>query len=153
MNGFFFFFAKFFFLVLFNCLSWHVLSLIIHKHACWIHFRYQTLWGWCFCVPWFWWQLEHRRCYENVCWMSSTLTVQITGPGRGHQESTLQFRKNLTYIFVSCPLLIWGILYLCLSCSFSLVCIHRSPRPTKNDHGHRVRAAVGGGGVNVPFMF
>lgn len=94
---FFFFFANLFFcyLIVFICIFWHVLSLLFtNKHACWIYFRRKMLlrgtFPVCFCVSWFWWQLNTKKQvlemfagWPKLCY-HPLLPVGITGPEQGH---------------------------------------------------------------------
>lgn len=72
----FFFFANHFLFVSYLIVFiGHDLSLVsTNKHAHRIYFSRKMLWGMfpvCFCVSWFWWQLNTRKqVLENICWMS-----------------------------------------------------------------------------------
>lgn len=145
---FFFFFANLFFcyLIVFICIFWHVLSLLFtNKHACWIYFRRKMLlrgtFPVCFCVSWFWWQLNTKKQvlemfagWPKLCY-HPLLPVGITGPEQGHGvhnlvQGTENFwakKKKKSLFSVLCPVMIWVFIF-CSDYHFIEVCtllLHR----------------------------
>lgn len=102
MNWFFFFFANYFLFVSYLIVSIFgmICCYIQNKYVHWIYFRQKTLWGMfpiCFCVSWFWWQLNTKKqVLENVCWMSYTLI----SPSASSSNNWTRMRTRGVHILV-----------------------------------------------------